>query len=252
MRCSARGKQMPAGAYFCAYCGAVIRAAPAPLPALGLSPRSAALALAGTAAALPITVGFWLLARPLARFTAGQALSVGSAVAALAGCSAAVLAAPIRWPLDAQPARCAPRQLAVIYGILAGLGVAVGAAGIGAVVQPAGLGAFDLPTMLAGATSGLVGAAFAVPPALLVGALTGETLGRLPGRTASAAPWAAALAWWLAGSSGGAVVGAFVALQANLALSASAVLGALLQSILQAIFFPVAAYLVRLAFVLVS
>ena len=255
LHCPTCGKQLPARAYFCAYCGALIRAAPAPFPPLAFNLRAAVLALAGTAAALPVCAGFWLLVASLANIPSSQALALGLAVAALAGCSAAVLAPQLRWPLDAQPPRCSPRQLAVLYGVAGGLAVALGAPLIGSVVQPAGLGSglLDVPTVLAGATSGFIGSAFAVPPALLVGALAGEVLGRLAGHLpAPAAPWAAALAWWLAGSSGGAVVAVFVALQANLAPSTSVVLGALLQSGLQVLLFPFAAYLVRLIFLLVS
>jgi len=255
MVCPTCGKQLPAGAFYCAYCGTIIRPAPAPFPPLALHWRTAALALAGTLAALPVGAGFWLLASPLASIPADQALRLGLVVAVLAGCSAAALAPQVRWPLDAQPPRCGPRQLAILHGLAGGLAVVVGAALIGAVVLPAGEapGSFDLPTVLAGATSGIVGAAFAVPPALLVGVLAGELLGRLASHAPpAAAPWSAAVAGWLAGASGGAVAGAFVALQSNLALSASVVLGALLQSGVQVLLFPLAAYLVRLVFLLVS
>ena len=255
MRCPTCGKQLPADPFFCAYCGTLIQAAPAPMPALALNLRSAALALAGTAAALPVGAGFWLLAGPLAQIPPAQALALGSVVAALAGCLAAVLHAQVRWPLDAHPPHCDARQLALIYGVGGGLTVAVGAVIIGAAVLPAGwgTGSLDIPTVLAGATSGFVGAAFAVPAALLAGALAGEFLGRLASRApAPAAPLAAGLAWWLAGSSGGAVVGVFVALQANLAVSASAVLGALLQSLVQVLLFPSATSLVRFIFLIVN
>jgi hypothetical protein len=255
MRCPTCGKQLPADPYFCAYCGTLIQAAPAPMPPLTLNLRSAGVAMAGLAAALPIGAGFWLLAGRLAQIPVAQALELGALVAVLSGCLAAALHGQVRWPLDAHPPHADPRQLAMIYGMGGGLAVALGSVFVGAAVLPAGWGSgsLDIPTVFAGATSGFVGAAFAVPPALLVGALAGELLGRLARRApAPAAPWAAALAWWLAGSSGGAVVGLFVALQSNLTLATSAVIGALLQSVLQIVLFPVTTYLVRLTFLIVT
>ena len=50
----------------------------------------------------------------------------------------------------------------------------------------------------------------------------------------------------------GGVVGIFVASQTNYSLASGAGLGALLQSALQVFLFPVAAYLIRLTFVLFS
>jgi hypothetical protein len=253
LRCPACGKQLPDDPYFCAYCGTLIQATPAPLPRAALDRRAAGLALAGTAAALPVGAGFWLLAGQLALIPWAQRLLLGSLVAALAGCLGAGLQAQVRWPLDAQPARCSPQQLALVYGVGGGGTVAIGAALVGAVVLPLGWGpgAPTMPALMAGATSGFVGIAFALPPAILVGALAGYVLGRfatrLPPPTAA---WAVALAWWLAGSAGGAVVGAFVATQSNLDLSTGAALGALIQTALQALLFPIAPYLVRLTFVL--
>ncbi len=255
MRCPTCGKQLPPDPYFCAYCGTIIQAAPAPMPALALNGRTLLFALTGTAAALPVSAGFWLLAGRLAQLSAVQALELGLVVAALAGCLAATLGPQVRWPLEAHPPHCDARELALMYGVGGGLTVVLGSVLIGAAVLPAGWGsgALDIPTVFSGATSGLVGAAFAVPAALLAGALAGESLGRLARRApAPAAPWAAALAWWLAGSAGGAVVGAFVALQSNLALSPSVVIGALLQSVLQIFLFPIAAQVVRLIFLIVN
>ncbi len=255
MRCPACGKHLPEDPYFCAYCGTLIHAAPAPLPRPALDRRAAGLALAGTAAALPVGAGFWLLAGQLALMPWAQRLLLGTLTSALAGCFGAGLQAQVRWPLDAQPARCSPQQLALAYGVGGGVTAAVGAALVGAVVVQLGwgVGAPSVPALLAGATSGFVGAAFALPPAMLVGALAGYVLGRLANRwPPPVAAWAAALAWWLAGSAGGAVVGVFVASQANLALSTGAGLGALLQSALQVLLFPIAPYLVRLTLVLFS
>ncbi len=255
MRCPACGKQLPEDPYYCAYCGALIHATPAPLPRPALDRRAAGLALAGTAAALPVGAGFWLLAGQLALMPWAQRLQLGTLTAALAGCFGAGLQAQVRWPLDAQPARCSPQQLALAYGVGGGVTVAIGSALVGAVVLPLGwgLGASSVPALLAGATSGLVGAAFALPPAMLVGGLAGYVLGRLANSwPPPAAAWAAALAWWLAGSAGGAVVGAFVATQSNLDLSTGAALGGLLQSALQALLFPIAPYLVRLTLVFFS
>ena len=255
MRCPTCGKQLPPDPYFCAYCGTIIQAAPAPMPPLALNGRAVAVALAGTAAALPVGAAFWLVAGQLGHISTSQAIETGGLVAALAGCLAAALQAQVRWPLEAHPPHCDARELALIYGVGGGLAVVLGSVLIGAAVLPAGWGsgALDIPTVLAGATSGLVGAAFGVPAALLVGALAGELLGRLARRGPSpAAPWAAALAWWLAGSAGGAAVGAFVALQSNLELAASVVLGALLQSVLQIFLFPVATQLVRFIFLVVN
>jgi len=200
---------------------------------------------------LPVGVGLWLLA-PLPW---AQRFQLGALVAILAGCTGALLRAQVRWPLDAQPARCSARQLALAYGLGGGLTVALGALLVGAVVLPLGWGlsAPNLPALLAGATLGFVGAAFGVPAALLVGALAGDLLGRLAGHLpAPAIAYAAALAWWLAGSAGGAVVGVFVATQTSYSLTTGADLGALLQSALQVFLFPVAAYLVRFTFVLFS
>jgi hypothetical protein len=181
-----------------------------------------------------------------------QSLGLGALIAALSGVVGAALQAQVRWPLDAGPPRCSTRQLGLAYGIGGGLSVAMGAALVGAVVVPLawGLAVPNIPSLLAGATSGLVGVAFALPPAALVGAVAGDTLGQLAGRWPRlAAAWApagsAALAWWLAGSTGGGVVGAFVAARANLALSTGAYLGAILQSILQVLLLPLATYLVR-------
>ncbi len=225
------------------------------MPPLALDLRSAVLALAGTASALPISVGFWLLAGQLARLPWTQRLTLGGVSAALAGCLGAGLRAQVRWPLDEHPPRCTARQLVLAYGVGGGLTVAAGALAVGAVVLPLGWGraAPDVSTLLSGATSGFVGAAFAVPPAMLVGALVGEVLGRLVSYwPPSVAAWAAALAWWLAGSAGGAVVGAFVAGQTGLSLSTGVSLGALLQSAFQVLLFPLAAYLVRQTFVLLA
>ena len=255
MRCPTCGKQLPPDPFYCAYCGTVIRAAPGPMPPVTLSRRLAALALAGAAAALPVSTGLWLLSGWLAQLTLVQSLALGSVVAVLAGSLAAAFQAQVRWPLDAHPPHCDPLQLVRLYGVGGGLTVALGAVVVGAAVLPAGWGsgALDLPAVLAGATSGFVGAAFAVPIALLVGALAGELFGHLARRApAPVASWAAALAWCLAGSSGGAVAGAFVALQSNLALAPSVILGALLQSLLQALLFPVATHVVRLIFVIVN
>jgi fructose-specific phosphotransferase system IIC component len=94
---------------------------------------------------------------------------------------------------------------------------------------------------------------FALPPALLVGAVSGYGLGQLAGHwPPPAAAWAAVLAWWLAGSVGGGVVGAFVAGRTNFALSAGAYLGAVIQSVLQVLLLPVVTYLVRWTLVLLN
>jgi hypothetical protein len=255
MRCPACGKQLPKDPYFCAYCGTVIRAAPAPMPRPALDLRTAALALAGTAAVLPIGVIFWLLLGQLVLMPWAQRLELGTVAALLAGGLGATLRAQVRWPLDAQPPRCTPRQLSLAYGLGGGLTVALGALLVGAVVLPLGWGLTtpSLPAQSAGAILGFVGAAFAVPPALLVGAVAGDVLGRLASHLPSPAiAYAAALAWWLAGSAGGGVVGVFVASQTNFSLASGADLGALLQSALQMLLFPVAAYLVRFTFVLFS
>jgi len=253
MRCPACGKQLPNAPYFCAYCGAAIKALPGPMPRPALDLRTAMLALSGTGAVLPLSAGFWLLLGPLAQLTVAQRLQLGALAAALAGCLGAVLRAQVSWPLNAQPPRCTPRQLALVYGLSGGLTVTVGALLVGAVVLPLGWGLNtpSLPALSAGATLGFVGAAFAVPPALLVGALAGEGLGRLAGHLPSPAiAFAAAMAWWLAGSAGGGVVGVFVATQTHYSTASGANLGALLQSALQVLLFPVAAYLIRFTFVL--
>ena len=252
MRCPACGKQVPKNLYYCAYCGTLIKAVPAPLPWPALDLRTAGLALIGTAAALPICAGFWLLTGGLAWLPWPQRLVLGAWVALLSGCVGTVLRAQLRWPLDARPPRCTPRQLCLVYGLSGGLTVAIGALLVGAVVLPLGWGlsAPNLPALSAGATLGFVGAAFAVPPALLVGALTGEILGRLASRwPPPTIAWAAAVAWWLAGSVGGSVVGLFVATQTNLSPATGANLGALLQCALQVFLLPLAAQVVRFTFV---
>jgi hypothetical protein len=255
LHCPACGKQLPNDPYFCAYCGTLIRAVPASLPRPALDLRTAGVALAGTMAALPVGAGFWLLAGQFALVPWAQRLELGLLAAVLTGTFGAVLRAQVRWPLDAQPPRCTPRQLSLTYGLAGGLTVVLGALLVGAVVLPLGWGLStpSLPALLAGATSGFVGAAFAVPPALLVGALAGDILGRLASHLpAPAAAWAAALAWWLAGSAGGGVVGVFVATQTNFSIATGANLGALIQSALQVLLFPAATYLVRLTFVILS
>ncbi len=85
MRCPACGKQLPEDLYFCAYCGAVVRSRPAPLPRVSLDARAVGLALGGTAAALPVGLGFWLLAGQLAALTWEQRLGLGALLAVLTG-----------------------------------------------------------------------------------------------------------------------------------------------------------------------
>jgi hypothetical protein len=253
MLCPSCGKHLPEDAFFCAYCGALAHALPAPLPRVAFDRRAAGLALAGTAAALPVSAGFWLLAGQVLLMTLAQRLTIGALAAGLVGCLGAGLQAQLRWPLDAQPPRCSPRQLGLAYGIGGGLAVAIGAALVGAVVVPLAwsLGVPTIPSLLAGATSGLAGIAFALPPAVLVGAATGYALGHLAGGPRYA-PWVAALAWWLAGSAGGGVVGAFVAARTNLAISTGAYLGAGLQSVLAVLMFPMATHLVRRYLILIN
>ena len=248
MRCPACGKQLPEDPYFCAYCGAVIHPTPAPLPRVAVSFGAAGLALVGTLAALPAGLGFWLLSGQLVLMGWTQRLLLGAMVALLSGTFGAGLQGQLSWPLDAHPPRATAHQLTFAYGIGGALTIAIGAALIGAVVLPLGwgLGLPTFPALLTGAASGLVGVEFALPPALLAGAVAGAVLGRLarhwprPG-----AAWAAALAWWIAGSAGGGVVGAFVASRTNYPLPTGAYVGAILQSMLQCLLLPVATYLVR-------
>jgi len=247
MRCPACGKQLPEDPFYCAYCGAVVRPPPAPLPGADFGARAAGLALVGAAAALPLSVGFWLLAGQLAQLSWSQGLALGVLVAVLTGVVGAGLHDQIGWPLAAQPPRCSPRQLALTYGFGGAGTAALGAVLAGIVVLPLawGLAIPDLPSLLAGGTLGLVAIAFAVPPAALVGVLAGYGLGQVAERRPGWATWAAALTWWLAGSAGGGVAGAFVASRGSLALAPGVFLGATVQAGLQAFLLPLATYLVR-------
>jgi hypothetical protein len=257
VRCSNCGKQLPEDPFFCAYCGALVQSPPpppAPLPPAMLNGRALWLGLLGTLAALPIGAGFWLLAGRLASINTERRLAIGGLVALLSGGLGASLEGQLRWPVDARPARAAPRHLALAYGLGGGLSVAVGSVLIGPVVLQLGWGQAmpNIPGVLAGATSGLIAVAFALPPSILLGVVAGYALGALAERwpAPAAAAWAAALVWWIAGSAGGGVVGAFVAGQANFNPSTGAYLGAVLQALVEVALLPCAVRLVRAALIL--
>ncbi len=253
MRCPACGKQLPEDLYFCAYCGAVVQSRPAPFPRVSLNGRALGLALGGTAAALPVSLGFWLLAGQLALLSGEQRIELGALVAVLAGLSVAGLQGQIGWPTAAQ--RWSPRDLGVVYGLGGGLTVTIGGLIVGAVVLPVawGLTVPTLPEFLAGTTTGLVAIVFALPPAVLIGYVAGYGLGQLAGPGSTfVATWGAALAWWLAGSTAGGVAGGFVAARTNLALSTGVWLGAILQGGVQVVMLPLAIYLVHWYLVLTA
>jgi hypothetical protein len=101
---------------------------------------------------------------------------------------------------------------------------------------------------------------FALPPALLIGAVAGRGLGALAARVGpggrfsqgglAGTAWAAAVAWFAASSVAGSVVGALVASQSNFNPAAGAYLGGMAQTGLSALLLPAAIRLLRQGLIL--
>src|SRR6185436_11566578 len=99
-RCAHCGKQVPEDAFFCAYCGTVVRAPPLPLPRLALNRRGLRLAGIGLLPAAVLAGGFWALAGQAFQMPMTQRLALGLLAGALAAGLGALLEGQILWPLS--------------------------------------------------------------------------------------------------------------------------------------------------------
>jgi hypothetical protein len=191
-----------------------------------------------------------------------QRLALGLLAGALAAGLGATLEGQLLWPLTWRGPLSGASRLPMVYGLGGALFVIPGAALIGVLVLADAFGAPvpSMPVVLTGAATGLFYVIFALPPALLVGALAGRGLGALASRLRSSArfgqlmlggmAWAAALAWFVASSVAGSVVGALVASQSNFNPAAGAYLGGLAQTALAALLLPGAIRLLRHSLIL--